>query len=180
MSLISGMWGVGQIAGPALGGLLVAPRTADAVRVGPNPNPNPNPNQLNTVPSAPPAATSLRHPVPMTQLLRMADKRLYLSTSRDGVVALWDVASLKPLRTLKATLTLTLSLSLTLTPTLKAPLTPTLTLTPPLTLTLTQTRTLKATAASGLASWPMSAAHLPSLSSLVLGCGDRSLPNPRR
>ena len=112
----------------------------------------------------------------------MADKRLYLSTSRDGVVALWDVASLKPLRTLKATLTptLTLSLSLTLTPTLKATLTPTLTLTPPLTLTLTQTLTLQATAASGLASWPMSAAHLPSLSSLVLGCGDRSLPNPRR
>ena len=47
----------------------------------------------------------------MTQLLRMADKRLYLSTSRDGVVALWDVASLKPLRTLKATLTPTLALT---------------------------------------------------------------------
>ena len=53
----------------------------------------------------------------MTQLLRMADKRLYLSTSRDGVVALWDVASLKPLRTLKATLTPTLAL----TPTLSQP-----------------------------------------------------------
>ena len=84
---------------------------------------NPNPNQLNTVPSAPPAATSLRHPVPMTQLLRMADKRLYLSTSRDGVVALWDVASLKPLRTLKATLTPTLTLTLTVTVTVTLTLT---------------------------------------------------------
>ena len=74
------------------------------------------------MPSAPPAATSLRHPVPMTQLLRMADKRLYLSTSRDGVVALWDVASLKPLRTLKATLTPTLALTPTLTLTLPLPL----------------------------------------------------------
>ena len=58
----------------------------------------------------------------MTQLLRMADKRLYLSTSRDGVVALWDVASLKPLRTLKATLTPTLALTPTLTLTLPLPL----------------------------------------------------------
>ena len=119
------------------------------VRVSPNLNPNPrfspnpNPNQLNTVPSAPPAAASLRHPVPMTQLLRMADKRLYLSTSRDGVVALWDVASLKPLRTFKAILTLALTstpnlaLILTLSPlTLTPTLTPTLTLT--LTLNLTQ------------------------------------------
>ena len=81
----------------------------------------------------PDAGASLRHPVPMSKLMRMADKRLYLSCSRDGTVALWDVASLKPLRTLKAT------------------------------------------AASGLASWPMSVAHVPSLSSLVLGCGDRSL-----
>ena len=28
MSLVSGMWGIGQVAGPALGGLLVAPPTA--------------------------------------------------------------------------------------------------------------------------------------------------------
>ena len=71
----------------------------------------------------------------MTQLLRMADKRLYLSTSRDGVVALWDVASLKPLRTLKATLTPTLALTptptLIRTPTLTRTRTPTPTLTQP-------------------------------------------------
>ena len=90
-------------------------------------------NLLSTLPCAPSAGASLRHPVPMSKLLRMSDKRLYLSTSRDGTVALWDVVSLKPLRTLKAT------------------------------------------TASGLASWPMSAAHVPSHSSLALGCGDRSL-----
>eukprot|EP00965_Chrysotila_dentata_P071237 2353672-Pleurochrysis_carterae.AAC.2 len=44
----------------------------------------------------------MRHPVPMSTLVRMSDKRLYLSASRDGTLAWWDATSLKPVRTLKA------------------------------------------------------------------------------
>ena len=57
---------------------------------------------LESPPFGPAADIALRHPYPMSGVMRMANSKYLLSTSRDGTLAWWDGETLQPVRTIVA------------------------------------------------------------------------------